>query len=55
VRFVSGDEEGCHNMGLLREFSDQIVIRVQERVKELQATSIKRGKLMCTCYPGGDR
>lgn len=42
-------------MGLLREFTDQIVIRVQEKVKELETTSIKRGKLMCTCYPGGDR
>lgn len=29
MRFVSGDEEGCFNMGLLREFTDQIIIRVQ--------------------------
>jgi hypothetical protein len=30
VRFVDGtEEEGCYNIGLLKEFSDQIVVRVQ--------------------------
>ena len=53
VRFVDGTEdEGCYNIGLLKEFSDQIVIRVQERVDELKGEVIQRGKLMCTCYPG---
>jgi len=53
VRFVDGTEdEGCYNIGLLKEFSDQIVIRVQERVDELKQQVIQRGKLMCTCYPG---
>jgi len=53
VRFVEGTkDEGCYNIGLLKEFSDQIVIRVQERVEELQDQVIQRGKLMCTCYPG---
>ena len=53
VRFVDGTEgEGCYNIGLLKEFSDQVVIRVQERVSELQQQVIQRGKLMCTCYPG---
>ena len=53
VRFVDGTEaEGCYNIGLLKEFSDQVVIRVQERVPGLQAQVIQRGKLMCTCYPG---
>lgn len=33
VAFVDGSEqEGCHNMGLLQSFADQIVLRVQERV-----------------------
>ena len=53
VRFVDGTEaEGCYNIGLLKEFSDQVVVRVQERVPGLQAQVIQRGKLMCTCYPG---
>jgi hypoxia-inducible factor (prolyl hydroxylase) len=53
VRFVDGTEdEGCYNIGLLKEFSDQVVVRVQERVSELQQQVIQRGKLMCTCYPG---
>jgi hypothetical protein len=32
VAFITGQEEGCFNIGLLKEFADQIIVRVQEQV-----------------------
>ena len=29
VRWVTGSEEGCHNIGLLRELKDQVVFAVK--------------------------
>eukprot|EP00290_Baffinella_frigidus_P021619 CAMPEP_0180253438 /NCGR_PEP_ID=MMETSP0987-20121128/39605_1 /TAXON_ID=697907 /ORGANISM="non described non described, Strain CCMP2293" /LENGTH=372 /DNA_ID=CAMNT_0022222315 /DNA_START=1 /DNA_END=1118 /DNA_ORIENTATION=- len=55
VRWVSGKEEGCHNIGLLKEIKDQVVLAVKDKVAELSGEDIQRGNLMCTCYPGGTK
>ncbi|EKX51929.1 hypothetical protein GUITHDRAFT_58077, partial [Guillardia theta CCMP2712] len=53
VRFVNGTEKDCQGIGILRDLSDQVIIRVQEKLPELAGEVIQRGNLMCTCYPGG--
>ena len=34
IRYVSGKEEDCHNIGLLSEIVDQVILQLQEEVRK---------------------
>ena len=33
IRYVSGKEDECHNIGLLSQIADQMILQIQDQVK----------------------
>ncbi len=47
IRYVSGKEEECHNIGLLSEISDQMMLKL----KDMVAACFPAAPTRASCFP----
>jgi hypothetical protein len=43
IRYVNGKEEECHNIGLLSQIADQVILQIQDEVDCLLLFFLKIG------------
>jgi hypothetical protein len=52
IRYVSGREEECHNIGLFSEIADQMILKLKDLVSTLQQ-HYSRGSSVSSCCADG--